>query len=480
MDMAVNRVRRGFNPMVQATRSFYYSFGELGMRMYHHAHDGFKLGCKIGMIESIDRRKDPSRARANDVLGMTQLYHPIDPAKLDRLPVVPFALRDEEVLEQLRLFDKIKALDRSGAGISAYSELVNGGRLPLAMLAVLVDYATTHRMEDRLDELVEAEAPNPVFRTFSSIEEAERSYDNHAHAGLRFHAPIAELFGYPLLAGDILNHAFHTLYPEIHAHVRSALSDPLMQRKLELTQSVVRGQARALRQSLSGIGFDATLTMRNEKHSGKLMRKVYRQMEDRFSQSPQFEILSDLAKERGANPLLMPEYLASLRAYICAGVSQYDISENIHDLVALRVVLHRFHGRSIDEMPEEQAEALVELASDQILVNLKSAHLHLEAKELARSLDVDLDRKRKSNGYRANHFDASPAGSDLLRFEIQLKTSLWHAIAEEGYAAHFYYLGGDNQYVDMIASSASELLSTMKNGKGASAKPIPSSYRDSG
>jgi (p)ppGpp synthase/HD superfamily hydrolase len=83
----------------------------------------------------------------------------------------------------------------------------------------------------------------------------------------------------------------------------------------------------------------------------------------------------------------------------------------------------------------------------------------------------------KENGYRGFHFDTvSESGNPLraLPFEIQVKTPEWSDIANHGKAAHYYYLGGDTDFVDMIKASYNDIIRRDEGGKKSNSMPPPS------
>jgi ppGpp synthetase/RelA/SpoT-type nucleotidyltranferase len=150
--------------------------------------------------------------------------------------------------------------------------------------------------------------------------------------------------------------------------------------------------------------------------------------------------------------------------------------------VALRVIIRKFKGRDIDKLVKEANPAVVPDTAErgfriehisQFLDRINADSLRLAVNVVAdtlKSLAVSTPTLRdchirakyneKDNGYRAFHFDVTPAQEslDFLPFEIQLKTSEWHEIAEHGTAMHCYYIGGNKEFVDMVKAAYQEIL----------------------
>jgi hypothetical protein len=458
---------------------------------YDHCHEVYKKAAKAEIVdESVirNKREDSERRRANVTLRRLALVHSLDYSELkssgERLPPL---LRDSRVMEELEIFSKLTELERSGAPRSAYASILNNGRRPLALLVKLADYAVTHDTENQLEGFIADGTPS-LIRRYSSVEDAYSAMRADAKAGEMIYAPVAELFGYPQLAGDIFLHSFRVNHPEIYNHVLSSMRDPSMKDRIARTQRMVGELAKVLTGHLKSSGFDAEVTLRREKHDGKKMKKVLSHLSDDYGRS---------AEKAGG--MKFPEYVARKIGF-------FDF-ERFNDLVAVRVVVHSYHGASMDEVLSEAAA--VENGSTegryegvgldkigQMLESIKASALRIAVSDIANVLSTVRDRfgefvgnartnavyYEKKNGYRAFHFDTKSdkdGAHRALPFEVQLKTPEWHAIAEHGKAAHYYYLSRDEEhapFVDMIAAAYHDIIhppdkSSPANGAPASRRP---------
>lgn len=480
---------------IQSMRHFYQRIGK--MQQNKHSHEVYRKAADTGIVEEDiirDKKEDPERRLANLTLRRLALAHSVDYASLGSADIaLPPALRDERVLKGLEDFSKLTELERSGAPIEAYSSVLNNGKRSLALLIKLADYAVTHDTENQLEGFIDDGKPS-LIRRYSSVDEAHRAMKMDAVAGERLYAPVAELFGYPHLAGDIFLHSFRVNHPEIYGHVLSSMQDPLTKLRMAETKRLGAEFAKVIGGVLRSYGFDAEVTIRKEKHDGKKMNKVLRLLKEDFDRTEEGKKLLakvDDAKrdtgDGGAMRLraLSEAYSASLEQYVRKTVSSFDF-ERFNDWVAVRAVIHRFRGRSIDEQIEEagaqeggfrngRAEGIGLDQVGRLLDEINAGPLRIAVRCVSNAImslgdlygdmlgrtDSKALYYNKPNGYRAFHFDSRPDGkgsSRILPFEIQLKTARWHAIAEHGEAAHHFYLGGDKGFVDMIANAYHDLI----------------------
>ncbi len=327
------------------------------------------------------------------------------------------------------------------------------------MLAKLADYAVTHKMEDHIDGLVSKTA-SPLFRLYKSEADAQEMMRMDAMAGENLYGPLAELFGYPSIAGDIFEHAYRINHPEIYQRIMELSSDETIMHRMASTQEVAIELSRILRNALSSYGFEADIEMRKEKHPGKAMKKALRIMEGQW-------------KEGGKH--------GTLDQYVTDKIGSFNYDE-FHDCVALRVIVHKIRDSYMDNLlgmmshPGSAYENEVFTVKNvkRLLSSICVEPLHLALKIV---LDTIMSLKLihpllkqclpkityydKPNGYRAFHFDTvSDSGCEfrVLPFEVQLKTSEWHDVAEHGKAAHYYYLGGDTAFVELIRRAYHDII----------------------
>lgn len=447
-------------------RSFYTNCNALPM--YEHCMDVMRVARRSRILEGhvITNPKESMRRRtANFVVGATILTHVIEHTKvMQNGCILPPGFRSDEVTEENKNFCELTALERKGAPLNEFVPILNNGHAPLALLVKLADYAVTHNKANYLEGLVGTPS-YPIFRTYKSREEAYRSYRSDAKAGELIYAPVAELFGYPLLAGTILRHSYAVTHPAIFRHVLKVLEDEIIQARIAVTQRMVKDLKNILKSAFASYGFDIDVEMRAVKSEGKLMRKVFRLLEEDFNSNPNTDKLTAHEIKRG------------MEKFVRRTVSKFQ-NERIHDWVALRVVIKRFNKKEIDSMDEGDKERLIGAFREsdpeaEVLDSEKGLPLAVKIVNDAISTyalatkmdfgDMRPQKKNKKTGYKAYHWDLEHQGHIMstnlsLPFEVQLKTQEWHEIAEHGKAAHYYYVGGEPEFMDMIASAYKDII----------------------
>lgn len=429
---------------VHRARDFYRRCNALPL--YDHAHRVFKRAVDEKIVEGrpiTDYQDNPERAWMNSIIGESILYHVIKNSSLPLIRggqiMLPLTLgdghplRNDRILKELDVFSELTRLDRRGAEPEEYEPLLNNGRAPLALLARLADYAVTHKTEERTPEHVSESGPLiSIFRMYDSMQHAEQCLKMDAAAGERLYAPIAELFGYPELAGDILRHAFRINHPVIHAHVMEIYEDPQVQEQLRITQAIARRLARRLKENLKKNGFDVRITLRHVKHEGKAMRKFLKELRERHSEL-----------EEGKRP--------PLEEYVHGNVFGLSLG-SINDPVALKVVLDSFMGQPIDKMKAKEQREIIKMAR-------MAVNFHLAVIRQAEGYSFRHTFVNKDNGYKAHHYDSRPIiENGKLPIETQVKTREWDEIASHGKAAHYYYIGGEKRFIDTVANAYHEII----------------------
>lgn len=425
---------------IATARNFYQA--HRAEPLFDHTWRVLQKACSVGIVEPkviADAPRDMKRAWINSDLAEIILYHVVEfeRAKARGIPL-PTALCDEAIQRELTLFSELTRLDRSGAELRAYRPVLNNGHAPLALPARQADYAVTHNMEERLEGLVtmEGSTMSPIFRMYASAEEARQSMRAEAKAGELIYAPTDELFGYPLLAGDTLQHAYSVNHRAIYDHVMKSLGADQLQSQVMFTRFIVENLAQLIEMDLAGRDITATIMSRPEKHPGKIMRKIYRLLRYEWKDSEE--------KQKGM----------ALDDYIDAKVGKFDLATRLNDMVALRVILDKFRGEDVDALEAEtglgpmgEVNTTILDTMDRLLGNL----LH--------DFDHAFEFKDKGNGYKAFHIDVEPIDEPrATRFEIQAKIWLWHDVAEHGGAAHHYYVGGNREFMDMVADTYRDII----------------------
>ncbi|NYZ74322.1 hypothetical protein H0O00_04210 [Candidatus Micrarchaeota archaeon] len=426
---------------VQRARQFYTRFKALPL--YEHCHGVFRRAAEEGIIEGEQikqvRSDEAGRKLAwfHSIIAETMLYHVVDAGKLVGGAVdLSFLKEDHPLLNsdirtELGVFSRLTELDRIGAPASDYGTVLNNDHAPRALLARLTDYAVTHNTEDRTPGHI-SHHPSPLFRMYSSKADAKKRLEMDAKAGEKIYAPVAELFGFPLLAGDIFKHVYRINHPVVHDHVVEIIAKEQAEGRLGATQAIARRLVKVLRRTFTDSGFDVEVVPRLEKHEGKTMRKFYNQLVDRHKALPS-------------------SYSPPLEEFVASTIREYTLS-SLNDTVALKVILDNFNGRQVDAMPEEQKLEVIQAALDMVTVQLNIL-------KIVEGYAHRFDPQNKKNGYIAYHFDAKPIGRDnLLPLEVQVKTRVWDDIASHGKAAHYYYIGGDPAFIELVSNAYRDII----------------------
>lgn len=444
MDLAFSRQNKPpvkLEDSIARAKTFYG--GHKALPLYEHCWLVLGKACSVGMVETksiSEAERDLSRGWVNSDLAEIILYHVVEYERMRSSGIVlPYPLSEDKIHREIEIFSAITQLDRRCANLDEYAPLLNNGHAPLALLARIADYAVTHRMEDRLEGLVSLEG-SPIYRMYETREEAREAMNAEAHAGEVLYAPAAELFGYPTLAGDILYHAYGVKHRAVYDHVISSIDTDFLDSRLVFTRSLVDNLAQVMEAHLSNLGFEAEVIPRPEKHKGKIMRKVLRMLASDYKNS----------KEQAEG--------MSADEYVAIKIRKFDLG-TLNDLVALRVIVDKFQGREIDSMEDKMV--VMRFAVDAIRETIKPL-----LGNLLNGFNPVSTFNDKSNGYKAFHEDIEPVGDHrATRFEIQVKTREWHSVAEQGGAAHYYYLGGHPEFMNLIAEAYKHMIHQM-NGNG--------------
>ena len=427
MVMRRNITTGNLKSRIQTARNYYAKHDALPL--YDHCHKVLRIARE----NSID----------GDVITEGILHHIIkNPKNINTSKFeLPEALNNKDVLTVIEAFNGLSRLNANAAPVADYRELITGMEAELATMAVLmmvVDYAVTHAEEKHLENFINPDG-HPIFRLYPSRRDALETLEMDAKAGEKIWAPAAERLGHPPLAGSILKHAYEVNHSDIHSFVMEKLREDEMQVKLEATRTMVRNLARRIRRTLKGAGFsDVKVSPRLEKHPGKIMRKVYRRIEEFYKKT-------ESEKEM------------SLQEYIERNLHQFDLLR-LHDLVAMRAVINKVEGREIDRMEDSKKNVTIELAVKHVETNIDALPIVAGSKYEYKTEHVT----KEDVGYDGRHVDSCPVnGSNTVRFEVQIKTEKQHWIAEKGGAAHWRYLAEKGGYEQLI-----EDLMDIPNGNG--------------
>ncbi len=449
-----------------AAESFYTR--RSGLSHFAHCKDVLDGAIGVGIVEPrvIDDQKETfDRRWANSILADLILYHVLN-SNFRTVSPLPPALRHAELKHELDKFCQIIDLERSGAPLSDFIPLLNNSsRPPLALLARLADYIVTHDHAERLDGLITTKPS--AFRVYDSMDAVQHAMRMDAKAAEALWAPIAELFGYPPLAGTIFQHAYQINHPEIHDLVARSTSSAAFRKRLELTQRSIADLTGRIQHDLRESGLDATISMRPMKHIGKIMRKVWRYVVRDFE---------EMEKRINAPEAGRDERRA---AYIAQYGGLFSL-ERIHDWVTFRVILNAHQGQSLSELPNGRVEDAMQIANRIMTLQIERQVEVLRTVLRADGNPIDmvttLENHRKANGYCADHWDTVLDRGDgvfpntPLSFEVQLMTSASYQNAEKGGAAHYLYIGGNPDLMRTVDAAYHDILNNLLGSNGSSKK----------
>ncbi len=455
---------RSVHSSVALARAFHAQRGTLPL--YEHGHSVLGTTLKSGIVESkvISDPKQPLERRcANSALAELSLWHMIDHDKLQNYGgTLPKVLTTPDVREELTRFSRMSKAIKTG-DTGAFKKELDNGNAHLALLVMLADYAQVSTNYDiRLNEMLGMS--DPLFRTYADRKELLGCLTHGAELAEDKLAPLAELFGYPGIAGDIIQHAYEIRHPETHSHIIGLFTDSQICEMICATQKIVRKIRRRLVDTLRANGFEATVEMRPIKHPGKVMRKIHRFVLNSMNRDARLDYLD--GKTSG-----LDGYLQILKSF--------DL-RNVNDPIALKVILHSLHGQPVDEMDSVSdnfgggevvslMKQVIDVAVSHVRTVLTTfnAVLRIESR-YDQVYYMDYTHYSKDNGYDAHHFDSRPAMPDatILPFEVQVKTQGQDYVASHGGAAHYLYLGGDSTFVVNMRARYLETVHGLTNGNG--------------
>lgn len=453
-----------FRVLCRKATEFYARKGLIEINTHCQKVVGAALRSKMIESEFLGTHGDTERVEANHVLTQLVLYHVLDPDKRTLNDIqVPKEYRNR-IEEELVLFSRIAEVEKQDRNRWNFISriLFASGKPPLALLAAIADAAATHEKRD-----LELLCRNTGITRSYNPDELDSILKNKATIAKEVYARLAELFGYPLIAGQIYENAFEILHPDIYRFVKMELAKPEFEDRMLITNTFSDDLIEKINSRLEHGGFEAESSSR-EKHPGKIMGKIPRLAEDK--------------------KLSLEDYM-----------SQFDWAD-VSDLVARRIVLSKFEGRDIDDQLTQEVmrqifgkesgnycktfsfsngeiEMFNKLVSNLPPLNIPVRYIiesitdlqqnHIK-REVYGNIDYTVTFYVKDNGYTAVHFDIKPT-LNSRNVEIQLTTQKAYEISNTGGAAHYYYLGGKiGEDVKLIVDSVQQAYQSIigKNGNG--------------
>ena len=215
-----------------------------------------------------------------------------------------------------------------------------------------------------------------------------------------------------------------------------------MQNRLSITQSYLRKIKNGIADLLKCLSIDADVHFRLQKHPGKQMKKLLTRL---IKEHP---AIAEIGKEDSEIQIKMQKEI----------LSNFNFFRFFNDLVALRIVLvNTPDGKEIDQLSKDEQISLTKNVVDIVTRSLRLIFYQPSSEIVETFYDKD-------NGYKSWHIDVDPKKDDLLKFEIQIKSRLWHEIAQNGGAAHYFYLNdySDSEFLNSIKLIYNQLITGKK------------------
>lgn len=432
---------------VISARNFFKKYHQLPL--YEHGRSVLRLALKTRLVDknvvnNLEDNVESGREREfNCVLTHLLLYHTLELQNAGKSKVaIPKVIEDSLILSsELKNFSYITHLVRSGASASDLVAAVNQNNPPLALPAIIVDMAQRHMSESKTHLFIKSDH-DPIFRFYSSEKEAEAALRNSAKMGELLFAQIAELFGYPSLAGEIFLQSYSINHPYIFEVIMQHNKNPEVAKRADATLKIVRTLRNILNNALERMDIDFQIQLREKKNLGKQMKKLAFRLREK---DPEAIIIGEVDTEKQIEK----------QKKIMKDISLIDF---FNDFIALRIIVNKVGDKPITELDEERKKGVIDAIKDlaaQMVKTLSSIH---SCGSLSNEKFYDTPR-----GYKSWHIDVDPQNDSFLKYEIQVRSRDWHDIAEHGEAAHYLYLNGydNNDFIKKISAAYHSILSSL-------------------
>ena len=409
-------------PLQQSLQRWYATYGRLGgqdaMGAFPHAKRVLDAAIEHHVVELGligDTSADPRQLNlkiANIIIA--HLFRRGSGNRRD-FPSEDFG-RYTDLVKGFETFDMLRENDLGMQSPHVYGKLLETPSLGL--LARMVDIAQYGHDAGLASEKELATLDPRLFYSFDS-RTGKTEYERAALAARKLYSPLADLFGYRKLAGNLFEMAYFILERGTYDQVISTLRS--MSKRIEASKSVLADLVPKVRAVLAGGGYEFELLVRERKHPGKVMEKA-----DRYSRK--------------------------------SGRSIREEVTGLHDLVAATVILKSRSGKPITQNEiwdfKGVANLIVREAND----------LHPLRKGIANAdIFEDMISHPKSNGYQSYHVNLTFQRPDLVPIEFLVRNERMHRFAELGEAAHFLYKGGGPE-ARTVARAYDDFMHAMAHG----------------
>lgn len=409
-------------PLQQSLQRWYSTYQGLGgqdaLGAFPHAkrvldaaisHNMIKLG-EIG-----DRSADPDQTSFK--LASIIIAHLFRRGSSNRrdFPSEDFG-RYADVVKGFETFDMLRENDLGMQSPQVYERLLE--KPSLGLLARMVDIAQYGQDVGAASEKELATLDPRLFYSFDS-RTGGTEYERAALAAKKLYSPLADLFGYRKLAGDLFEMAYFTLDRGIYDQAVSTLRS--MSKRIEATKAVLTDLLPRLKAVLGAEGYEFELPVRERKHPGKVIEKA-----DRYSRK--------------------------------SGKTIKEEVSGLHDLVAATVILKLRNHKPITQNDIWDFKGVANLI-------VREANDIYPLRENLANADIfeDMISHPKSNGYQSYHVNLTFHRPDLVPIEFIVRNERMHRFAELGDAAHYLYKGG-GQEARAVARAYDDFMHALTHG----------------
>ena len=263
----------------------------------------------------------------------------------------------------------------------------------LGLVARMVDL-TQYGKDGRISEAELSPLDPNVFYVFKEGR-GKTEYELIGHAAKNIYSPLADLFGYRYLAGELYSLYYYHIDRATHNRVETALAG--LQEKIAGTTELARRAVMHIAMALADEEYESDITVRAAKHQGKVMEKA-----ERYSHK--------------------------------TGRKLEEEVKALHDHVAFKVVLMNKSDKPIRHEDYERVAG--------IIARTMHGMQPLRGGIKKGAVGTDMVKMRKPNGYQSYHVDMVFESDDFVGIEAIIRDVGMEAYAEHGGAAHYLYKGG--------------------------------------